>query len=778
MQKSIKGLLGLLFCLFLCLGVVDDVCRAEPSGIQLVDSDADAARERDEVRCAEERRVLEERRLEADQNSQTTTCKQDKQSDGTPNPSNPTSPIGSSTNLFPLIDTFDNPETQAKFKKLLADGADPNQRNETGELLLNYATCLAGKSQYSPPGDVRPGRYDHILLFLQAGADVRKSGSSGTPLHAAARQGDVDLTLLYLEKGADVNSRDEQGNTPLLVAIPFGKEVFNLLLHRGADREAVNKNRQSAFDLALYFRSFDFMDLLIRHGAPINPMITRIRKELKLGTNPVLERIITRLEALHTHILPPPPPASASLVSPKADPPLIVAIRKHQTEEVRKLLQAGCDPNTLSATFNPKVHDFREATNYGAPGLILALHQNFYDLAELLVTHGANVNLHGAVNDYDDNNLPLLLAVRDEKMTRFLLDHGATVDLPSIRFGETALMVATQTAVMNLLLERGADIQHHSRHGTVLTDAVDKKLPTKVAFLLDHGARINEQIEDDGSTALHHAVTQADTALVRLLLERGADPTLKNDTGLNPYDLARTAKKPELTTLFKTGGGVPPASLASHPVQPKENTARLIQEAIIQNNSELLQTLLTEGADPDGDPQWPYLIQAVSSGRESGPLVRILVEHGAKVGVTDSNKRGLLHFIQDPQLIALIVSKGADPKASDSRGVTPLHLAAAAGRVDWVQCLMIFGAQANVVDEIGRTPLHEAASGPPDQQPADGPPPDWTLIPGYLETITLLSKAGASVKTVDQYGKTPLDIAKDRREAQMEPIRKLLESLP
>ena len=41
---------------------------------------------------------------------------------------------------------------------------------------------------------------------------------------------------------------------------------------------------------------------------------------------------------------------------------------------------------------------------------------------------------------------------------------------------------------------------------------------------------------DSGSTALHHAVRRGDVDVVNLLLENGADPTIKNDIGKSPVD--------------------------------------------------------------------------------------------------------------------------------------------------------------------------------------------------------------------------------------------------
>lgn len=64
----------------------------------------------------------------------------------------------------------------------------------------------------------------------------------------------------------------------------------------------------------------------------------------------------------------------------------------------------------------------------------------------------------------------------------------------------------------------------------------------------------------------------------------------------------------------------------------------------------------------------------------------------------------------DLQHVRRLLSSGqARSTAEDRNGTTALHFAAASGRVDIIQFLLLQGAYTNAWDAKGRTPLHKAA---------------------------------------------------------------------
>ena len=123
----------------------------------------------------------------------------------------------------------------------------------------------------------------------------------------------------------------------------------------------------------------------------------------------------------------------------------------------------------------------------------------------------------------------------------------------------------------------------------------------------------------------------------------------------------------------------------------------------------------------------------------------------------DWNSRGYspLHLAADQGLLDIVVALlegGADPSIGtpedDKRmgcGRTPLHFAADGGHLDVVTALLGSGADPNTVDFFGDTALHQAAE------------------EGHAEVLSALLDSGADRSLKGKDGKTALDNANDRQ---------------
>jgi len=210
------------------------------------------------------------------------------------------------------------------------------------------------------------------------------------------------------------------------------------------------------------------------------------------------------------------------------------------TEMVRRLLDAGADPNTVGS-------------RGGTSALMEAASRANLATVALLLERGAEVNfktdaaavmaLHKAV-DASSSSPDAEEIARRLQVTTALLDKGADIDARE-RNMETwqpsPLLLAIQdrfTPLALLLIERGADVNIQTgdtgggqRQVSALMEAAREGLPEVVSALLAKGARVDWRNEQ-GNTALLEAAdstrTNPNPEVARLLLAAGGDVNGRN----------------------------------------------------------------------------------------------------------------------------------------------------------------------------------------------------------------------------------------------------------
>lgn len=157
-------------------------------------------------------------------------------------------------------------------------------------------------------------------------------------------------------------------------------------------------------------------------------------------------------------------------------------------------------------------------------------------------------------NSRDPKGMPaLMLAVRRESPRVFdaLLAH-ADIDVNARNAaGESALMltaIAGDLQASQRLIDRGATVQHEG--WSPMHYAASGPSTALVRLLLERGASV-DALAPNGTTPLMLAAQHAPEATVELLLQRGADPRRRNQRGLQAIDFAEMGGRDFLVERFE-----------------------------------------------------------------------------------------------------------------------------------------------------------------------------------------------------------------------------------
>jgi ankyrin repeat protein len=330
----------------------------------------------------------------------------------------------------------------------------------------------------------------------------------------AAKTNDLAGLRALLRNRADVNQAEADGTTALHWAVHRDDvAAIDLLLGAGAAVSA--PNRYGVFPL---------------HLAAVNASAAAIERLLKAGADP-----------------------NGAL--PEGETVLMTAARSGSVAAVRMLLARGANVNA------------REAWK-GQDALMWAALENHADVAELLIDSGAEVDRTSAGGVFT----PFLFAVRGGhiQVARVLLDGGADVNR-ALADGTSALTLAVMNAHYELaamLLDRGANPRADAQGWTALHQVAWTRRPNYgynlpgavptgaidaldfVRTLVKHGADVNARQTKEprdgnrnmlnriGATPFLLAAKAVDLALMRTLLDVGADARLPNADGTTPLMVA------------------------------------------------------------------------------------------------------------------------------------------------------------------------------------------------------------------------------------------------
>ncbi len=315
--------------------------------------------------------------------------------------------------------------------------------------------------------------------------------------------------------------------------------VVRALVQKKVDVNAAEGDGTTALHWASYRDDLESADLLIRAGANVNAAND-------LGVTPLWTASQNGSTAMVAKLLAAGANPNAALLA--GETPVMIAARAGKAAVVDQLIAKGANVNARGAR--------------GQTALMWAAAQKHADVVKALVAHGADVHArsevwnevmavspHGhlpynrAIPHGGDTALMFAARVGDLESAARLVAAGSTVN-DADAWGVSATAMAAHAGFADLvafLLEKGADPNAAKAGFAALHAAVMRRDQRMATALLDHGADPNAPIESwtptrrsshdfnfspelVGATPLWLAARFADPAMMRLLVEYGADP--------------------------------------------------------------------------------------------------------------------------------------------------------------------------------------------------------------------------------------------------------------
>jgi ankyrin repeat protein len=340
-----------------------------------------------------------------------------------------------------------------------------------------------------------------VRALIREHVDPNSPEADGTtPLHWAARVDDVELVKMLLRAGARADSPNRYGSTPLeLAAVNGNAEIIDLLLKAGADPNSALPEGETALMTAARTGNPDALRVLIANGANVNA------REGWLGQTA-----------------------------------LMWAAEEDHAAAVRVLIENGADPNAKSTAlkFPRKVRGQTTLPVGGVTPLMFAARQGAVQAATMLADHGVRLN-----ETDPDGTTALVFAIINGHydLAAVLLEKGADPNVADST-GMAALYAAVDMHTLPFM---------HGRPAPKVTGKLDAV--GMVTVLLAHGANVDAALKTPilrrhnnasnqtlgaGTTPLMRAAKSGDVALMRMLLDYGADPNLRQKDGTTLLMLA------------------------------------------------------------------------------------------------------------------------------------------------------------------------------------------------------------------------------------------------
>lgn len=474
-------------------------------------------------------------------------------------------------------------EVRVEVLEILASGGtDINERNKKGVTPLAQAVERRNTDHIgfftSRNADIHAEDINGNTPFtraINAGLEIteqlvnNENNSSrdslgNTPLHIAVyEQVGEDQIQFLLDIGSDVNARNRNGDSPLYTAVQQNsRAIGEILLANGADVFSANTVNYSPLRFALSAGGEE-QDWVLTSEV--------IKAADGIGNTPLHYAAEWQLDDALSVIL--EKGADPNVQNTNGESAIFNAIKADRTSTINLLLKSGADRNLRDYLGNTALHSCMRWDAKNAALLILssgadinaqnlsgktALHEvaraGRIDMVKLLLNAGANIHVADATG-----RTPLMDAVQvgNIDIASLLISRGASAAIPEM-YGRNAYHEAAETGnieLIKLLREAGGNPLSRDTHGrTPLSLVLDKDVAV-ITAILGNDVYL---VDSDGNTPIHIAVTSnVQEDILSTLIDFGYPVDRRNSEGTTPLLLAVKSGKSNFVQLLLQKGGDP-----------------------------------------------------------------------------------------------------------------------------------------------------------------------------------------------------------------------------
>ena len=588
----------------------------------------------------------------------------------------------------------------------------------------------------------------------------RRYSEGSTALHIATDNDSITFLVInaLIHNGATLYARDVHGRTPLHIASMWGHHHLIKLLAPSPESLHIKNDDYTPLYFPCKLSYFEaFLNVRDNHGC--SPLIYACKNSQLECIQAFIDHCPENLHDLKK-IDNNDGTTPLSVSTGSGGTILHVACDKGNINLVKKLLEAGADPNvTDEFGFTPLMRAVVSTRKSGITTEVV------YSIITALCKSKSSVNVAFVPSKPSDSSVDCcegstaLHMVLDEQSdnrlcVQVLIDNGAALDAKDIH-GRTPLHIASMQGYHHLIkLLAPSPESFHFKDNDGCTPIYYACKNSHVKYIRKCFVQCPNVISDimkvdnddgtaplsvrtgSGGTILHVACEEGDIKLVKKLLKAGANPNVTDEFGFTPL----------MRGVVSTGKS---SSVVSSIITALCDSKCSVNTSFVPSKPSDTNVRYCEGSTA--------LHMAIDGWTVNQLCVQELVDNGAALDARDVHGRTPLHIASMRGYHKLIELLAPSPQSfhfKDNEGCTPLHYASKNSHFECIRKIIlqapsVFGDLMKVPNNDDSTPLSVRTG-------SGGTILHVACDKGEVNLVKKLLEAGADPNVTDKYGFTPL----------------------